>query len=284
MTEREGKPALGAEALPGAPADRMHPIAELTQGEARGLSAVVFDVDDTLTRDGKLEDVAFGSLWRLRQAGLLLVAVTGRPLGFAELMARMWPIDLAVGENGAGHVRVTAEGVQTGHYAAPAQLASDADRLRELTARILREAPWVQLSDDHWARRCDVAFDIGERVQLAAERVERLRTLIEASGARFVASSVHAHAMLGGYDKAEGVVRAAADALGVDVAAAPERFLFVGDSGNDAAAFAYFPLSAAVANVRRHLVRLPVQPRYVSRADHGQGFAEIVNTVLERRR
>jgi hydroxymethylpyrimidine pyrophosphatase-like HAD family hydrolase len=91
------------------------------------------------------------------------------------------------------------------------------------------------------------------------------------------------HAMLGDYDKAIGVVRACEAALGERVDLAPERWLFIGDSGNDAAAFAYFPLSAGVANVREHLARLPVPPRYVSQADRGRGFAEIAAVVTGHR-
>jgi hypothetical protein len=59
--------------------------------------------------------------------------------------------------------------------------------------------------------------------------------------------------------------------------------LFVGDSGNDAAAFAFFPVSAGVSNVRAHLHALPRPPRYVSEADRGRGFAEIVDYVLRAR-
>jgi HAD superfamily hydrolase (TIGR01484 family) len=261
----------------------MRPIRELDPALCRELIGVVFDVDDTLTRDGKLEEVAYGALWRLHAAGLVLVAVTGRPLGFAELIARMWPVDLAVGENGAGWIRVTQAGLQVGYYDGAATRDAEVAALAALRERILAEAPWVQLSDDHWARRCDLAFDIGERVQLEAARIEQLRGWIEAAGAHCVVSSVHAHAQLGDVDKARGVVRACRDALGHDVASSPQRWLFVGDSGNDAAAFAYFPVTAGVANVADHLARLPVAPRYVSGADRGGGFAEIVATVLERR-
>jgi hydroxymethylpyrimidine pyrophosphatase-like HAD family hydrolase len=126
-----------------------------------------------------------------------------------------------------------------------------------------------------------VAWDVGERVQLPAAKVEALRELIEASGARCLVSSVHAHAHLGDYDKASGVRRACAAELAAPFA--PERWLFIGDSGNDAAAFAYFPVSAGVWNVREHLARLPVPPRFVSDADRGRGFAEIAKHVLERR-
>lgn len=261
----------------------MQPIAELTAAEARSLVGVVFDVDDTLTRKGRLEHAAYSALWQLRDAGLTLIAVTGRPLGFAEVIARTWPVNVAVGENGAGYIRETASALQQGYYAPQAERTRHAALLERVRARVAKDAPFARYSDDMWARRCDVAWDVGERVQLSAAEIAVLRRAIEAEGARCLVSSVHAHALAGVYDKATGAVQAAAEALSCDLAGMRERWLFVGDSGNDAAAFGYFPLSAGVSNVRAHLHALPTAPRFVSEADRGLGFAEIALRVLALR-
>jgi HAD superfamily hydrolase (TIGR01484 family) len=261
----------------------MRPIAELERSTAAGLVGVVFDVDDTLTRGGRVEAAAYQALWQLREAGLLLLAVTGRPLGFAELIARMWPVEAAVGENGAGYVRVTESAVETGFYADEAERAAHTRLLERVRERVAADAPFAHYTDDSWARRCDVTWDVAERVQLTAAQVAQLRRLIESEGARCMVSSVHAHAMVGDYDKATGAVLAGRAALGRDLDAGREQWLFVGDSGNDAAAFAHFPINAAVANVVPHLDALPVRPRYVSQADRGRGFAEIAAHVLALR-
>jgi HAD superfamily hydrolase (TIGR01484 family) len=261
----------------------MQPIAEFDAGVARALRVVVFDIDDTLTRAGRIEEHAYSALWQLQAAGLTLIAVTGRPLGFAEIVARTWPVDAAVGENGAGFIRVTGSGMHYGFYAGEEERARDAELLARVRARVERDAPFAQITDDSWARRCDVAWDIGERVQLPDDRVAQLRALIEAEGARCVTSSVHAHAMTASYDKASGARLVAREVLGIDLDRERERWLFVGDSGNDAAAFAYFPISAGVANVQKHLHALPVPPRFVSLADHGRGFAEIAARVIALR-
>ena len=58
------------------------------RARCRGLAGVVFDIDDTVTRDGALEREAFDALWRAARRGLALIAVTGRPLGWADVMAR----------------------------------------------------------------------------------------------------------------------------------------------------------------------------------------------------
>jgi HAD superfamily hydrolase (TIGR01484 family) len=283
MSRADGKLTVPTHAPALASEGRLRPIHELDAAACQALAGVVFDVDDTVTRAGTLEEEAYGAMFRLREAGLMLVAVTGRPLGFAELMARMWPIDLAVGENGAGYLRLTAAGLSAGYYASAEVRAQHWALLTKLRERVAVEAPWAQLTDDHWARRCDVAWDIGERVQLEAARIEALCGIIRSAGARCLVSSVHAHALLGEYDKAIGVARACEEALGERIESARERWLFIGDSGNDAAAFEYFPLSAGVANVREHLARLPVPPRYVSAADRGRGFAEIARVVTEHR-
>jgi hypothetical protein len=120
-------------------------------------------------------------------------------------------------------------------------------------------------------------------MQLAAEEIDRLVAIIEDEGARSAVSSVHAHAQPGDWDKASGIERAARDALGIDMAKQRERWLFIGDSGNDAAAFAYFPVSVGVGNVRRSLLRLPTPPRFVTRLDRGRGFAEMAQYVLSAR-
>jgi len=155
--------------------------------------------------------------------------------------------------------------------------------LRRIRKAIEHTLPWVRISDDNWARRCDLAFDIGERMRATPEQISALRAAIVGHGAHALVSSVHAHVQLGDHDKARGVIRGAQKLLGLDIAAEPERYAFIGDSGNDAAAFAYFPLTIGVANVRHHLASLPVPPVFVSRLERGEGFAEIIDTLLSQR-
>jgi HAD superfamily hydrolase (TIGR01484 family) len=261
----------------------VQPISSLTSEVAQNLLGVCFDIDDTITRHGTLELSAYAALFDLARAGLRLIAVTGRPLGFAEVAARMWPIAAAVGENGAGFVARAEQGIQLGYWDDEALRVQQALRLREIRARVARELPHVVVSSDNWARRCDLAFDVGEEVQLPRADVDQLVAIIEAEGARATVSSVHAHAQLGDHDKAQGVARAAATLWGLSAEQVQRGFLFVGDSGNDAAAFGWFEHSAGVANVSRFLDRLPHPPRYVAEAECGAGFAEIAGVLLRRR-
>jgi HAD superfamily hydrolase (TIGR01484 family) len=251
--------------------------------DARRLTGVCFDIDDTVTRQGTLELSAYAALFRLAEAGLRLIAVTGRPLGFAEVAARMWPIAAAVGENGAGFAARRGHGIELGYWDDAPTRAQQAGKLDAIRQRVAREMPDVVVSSDNWARRCDLAFDVGEEQQLPRAQIDRLVAIIRDEGALATVSSVHAHAQLGQHDKAQGVARAAHVLWGMNAEQAQNELLFVGDSGNDAAAFAWFTHSAGVANVARHLDRLPRPPRYVATAEYGAGFAEIAHELLTKR-
>lgn len=254
----------------------MEPLDPRALGEVEGIA---FDIDDTLTTHGRLTPEAYGALTRLAAAGLELVAVTGRPLGWTDAFASAWPVRAAVGENGAGWARREGRRLVLGYHQDEPTRREGAGRIEALRARVAERLPEVRVATDQPARRCDLAFDVGETVQLPAETVRRLLDLIEEAGMRTTVSSVHAHAVPGDWDKATGVV----NALGRPGDEVAERWLFVGDSGNDAAAFAFFERTVGVANVRAHLGRLSVPPRWVTEAERGAGFVELAEAVLEAR-
>jgi len=245
---------------------------------ARSIEGVVFDVDDTLTREGIVEPEAFEAIWALRGRGLRTIAVTGRPLGWAEVIATTWPVDLAIGENGAGWWWREGRVLRSGFFA-----DADPAALERVRARVAAELPGVREAIDQPLRRRDLAFDVGETVRLEAAVVDRLVAIIEREGMRSMVSTVHAHAIPGVWDKARGAVRAMDEVLGIDAERVRTRFLFVGDSGNDAAAFGFFEHTAGVANVRDHLRALPRAPRWIAGADRGRGFAEIVSSLIAGR-
>ena len=73
---------------------------------------------------------------------------------------------------------------------------------------------------------------------------------------------------------------AARECLGVDLEVVRERFVFVGDSPNDAPMFDYFPNSVGVANVADFTGRMDCEPRYVTDAASGDGFCELAQYLL----
>jgi len=255
---------------------------ELAPVAAR-LRGIFCDVDDTLTHGGVLVPAAYEAIARATAAGLQVVAVTGRPAGWAEVFASTWPIAGAVAENGAFAVRKEGRSVARMTWDDADTCAAQGTKLRAVADEILRDVPGARLADDQWLRRCDVAFDIGETQELPRETVDAICARIRAAGARCITSSVHAHAFFGDHDKAAMCARAARAWWDVDLDAARADWLFVGDSPNDQPCFAWFPVAAGVANVRRYAARLTPPPSYVADSEGGHGFAEIVNEVLQNR-
>lgn len=248
-----------------------------------GVRGVVFDVDDTVTRDGILQPTAYSAMHELVDAGFDLVAVTGRPLGWTDVLARQWPLRVAVGENGAGWTWVDGHGVHEGYFSSEPERARQRGLLRAVRAAVAAAMPQVQVSRDDRARRCDLAYDIGEWASLPRADVDALVSIIEHTGCRASVSTVHAHAVPGRWDKAEGVCRALEQVVEPGGPLELDQWIFVGDSGNDAAAFERFGRSVGVANVRAHLDRLPVAPRYVTDAARGDGFAELAAHLIQAR-
>ena len=261
----------------------MKPLSALGADEARGLRGVLFDLDDTLLTHGLLTLPAYQALWSLRDAGLKLVAVTGRPSGWGEVIARQWPVAGCVTENGAVQVMRDGAGVARRDACSPEERRSRRVRLARLVEAVRGAVPEARLTDDVDARQSDVTWDIGERVKLPEDRVLAVVRVIEQAGARTARSSVHLHATFDTDDKASGALRFIARELGVDPGAAVTTFAFVGDSGNDAACFAAFRTTFGVANVRASLGRLSMPPRYVATAEMGEGFAEIAARLLAAR-
>jgi HAD superfamily hydrolase (TIGR01484 family) len=256
------------------------PIAAFEAEEARALRGLLFDLDDTLLSHGVLTREAYGALWDMRDAGLRLVAVTGRPSGWGEVIARQWPIDAAITENGAVHIVREGKGIARREDCSESERRSRRVRLARLVEDVRNAVPEARLSDDVDARRSDVTWDIGERVSLRPDRVALIVHTIREAGARTTQSSVHVHATFDADDKASGSIAFLVRTFGEDAGAARVRYAFAGDSGNDAACFNAFRTTFAVSNVRPYLARIPVTPRYVTSRPMGEGFAEIARAIL----
>ena len=246
----------------------------------RGL---LFDLDDTLLTHGQLTLEAYQALWQLRASGFVLVAVTGRPSGWGEVLVRQWPIDAAVTENGAVHIVREGMGLAIRERCTADERHSRRIRLARIVARVADVVPEARLADDVAARRSDVTWDIGERVRMPTDRVDLIAHEILAAGGRTTRSSVHIHATFDEDDKASGSARLLSRDFHIDAGAALRTFAFVGDSGNDAACFAAFDLTFGVANVVASVGRLSVPPRYVADSPMGKGFAEIARALVHTR-
>lgn len=262
----------------------MLPLCALLPEEAARVRGVVSDVDDTILDHGALTEAALAALFRADRAGLPVVLATGRSIAFAEVLARLWPVAGVVAENGAlACIRRDRRVVRLDPLTAD-QRGQRRARLDLIVTEVRAAFPTALLSDDASGRVSDVTFDIGEACFVPAEQVRAMAAHAEKLGARTTTSSVHLHLTLDGHDKASGVLEFLHRQCGVDPTLARSRWAYLGDSTNDAPAFAAFRTTFGVANVRAALPSLVVPPRYLAAAERGAGFAEILDALLRHAR
>jgi HAD superfamily hydrolase (TIGR01484 family) len=262
------------------------PIATLDAGTLRALRGVFLDIDDTLTTDGRLSAAAYAALERLERAGLLVVPITGRPAGWCDHIARMWPVSAVVGENGAFYFRYdpATKRMQKRFLASESEREETRRRLRAVRDAILAQVPGTAVASDQRYRETDLAIDFCEDVpRLHRESVRRIVQLFEAAGATAKVSSIHVNGWFGSYDKLGMSKTLMRECFDVDLDAEQEHFVFIGDSPNDAPMFAYFAHSVGVANVRDFDGILPAAPSYVCNRRAGDGFVELVDRLLSAR-
>jgi HAD superfamily hydrolase (TIGR01484 family) len=264
----------------------MRPLEDLPAAGAQAIRAVFADLDDTLTSDGLLEAEAFEALWTLHRSGRAAVIVTGRPAGWCDHFARMWPIAGVVGENGAFYYRLdrTARRLVRRFVLGEEERRGLQSRLAAVRDRILREVPRSRVASDQDHRIHDLAIDFCEDVDppLPREEIDRIVALFEAAGATAKVSSIHVNGWFGSYDKLGMIRRFASEVLGLELDRAEDRLraAYAGDSPNDEPAFAFFQeTSVGVANVRRFADRLRAPPAWVTREEGGRGFAELVRKI-----
>ena len=245
------------------------------------------DIDDTLTRRGKLLASSYNALWKLHAAGLEVIPVTGRPAGWCDCIAREWPVDGVVGENGA---LAFWEEPQNGELSLPIlktmfhpeAVRNDHPVLRRVRERAFAEVPGLRDAKDQFARLFDIALDFAEEEPvLPLSAAEKVKEIALAEGAVAKISSIHVNVWMGSYDK-----------LSMAELFLSKRFgwqgdltevVFTGDSPNDEPMFARFPLACAVANIRRYEGLVTTLPAFVATQEGGDGFAEIVETLLAKK-
>lgn len=245
------------------------------------LVGVLCDIDDTLTWEGRLVPEALVALGALQDLGLKVVPITGRPGGWVDQIARVWPVDGVVGENG-GLWFFMDEGRLTRRFLQPsAERAANRDRLNALAETILDRVPGCALASDQPYRDLDLAIDFCEDVEpLDDAAIDAIVACFREAGATCKVSSIHVNGWFGTFDKLTGIHRLHADAFGGPLD--PSRWVFVGDSANDEPMFAAFKHAIGVANVARFLPRMTAWPKHMTAQPGGHGFVEVANMLLNR--
>ncbi|MEO5795891.1 MAG: HAD-IIB family hydrolase [Rhodoferax sp.] len=272
----------------------MKPLAQWPLEARRGLVGVLTDIDDTLTTDGAITADALQALADLKAAGLVVIAITGRPVGWSEPFACTWPVDAIVAENGAVALQNLSQidlqripylrGQLSKLYIQDVSTRrANFARMQQVAQRVLAEVPGAKLSEDSAGRETDIAFDHSEFTQLSPDKIAQVAAILQSEGMHATVSSIHINGWFGGHDKWVGACWIVKSLLGRDLAAERDLWAYVGDSTNDQRMFEALPNSIGVANVLRFESQLACKPRYITLKERGAGFAEAVFAVLAAR-
>jgi len=263
---------------------RMNPLTLWPATDRARIHGVLTDIDDTLTTEGAITPDALNALHRLRAAGLPVFAITGRPAGWSEAFALAWPVNAIVAENGAVALWRGDSGELRRDYLqdAPTRAAHFA-KLQATAQRVLAELPQTRLATDSPGRETDIAIDHSEFAHLSEADIARVVELMKGEGLNATVSSIHINGWIGEHDKLAGARWIVQSRLGRVLDDELDRWVYVGDSTNDARMFGHFPHSVGVANVARFWGALTQHPRYVAAGERGAGFTEVADAVLSAR-
>jgi len=259
-------------------------VADMPRSALAGVRGVLTDIDDTLTRDGALDPAAGTALAALRAAGIPVIAITGRPLGWSLPFARSWPVAAIVAENGAVALIPDEGGEVDVVYAQDAVTRGvNAARLAKVAERVLREVPGATLARDSEGRETDIAIDHAEFAHLDDAQVARVVAVMREEGMNATVSSIHVNGWFGSHDKMSGARWIVWTLYREILDDATAEWLYVGDSTNDQAMFEVFPLSVGVANLVEFASQLRVWPAYLAAGERGAGFAEVARALIDAR-
>ena len=242
---------------------------------------VFTDIDDTLTTEGAITADALNALAALKQAGLMVIPITGRPMGWSRDFAQNWPVDALVAENGAAAWIPQADGAPRAIYQqSAAERAAHRMRLNAVAARIMREVPGATLAQDSAGRETDMAIDHSEFTHLPPQAIAQVVQLMRSEGMNATVSSIHINGWFGEHHKLSGAQWIVRQLWGRALDAETARWVYVGDSTNDQVMFEHFACSVGVANIRRFEAQLTHRPRYITPSERGAGFAELTRHLL----
>ena len=257
----------------------LSPAEEIPVEVCRRIRYVFTDIDDTLTLAGRVPAAAYSAIWAAHDAGLRVVPITGRPAGWCDHLARMWPVAAVVGENGA--LAFAMEGERMRRIWAPRE-PNAPSRLEQIRAEVLASVPGCKVAADQRYREYDLAIDFCEEVPaLDDAAIDAIVAIFERHGPVAKVSSIHVNGYFGTHDKLTMCKRCLPELLGEELD--PERAVFLGDSPNDEPMFRFFPHAVGVANLRSFAHRMSALPRYLTRSEGGEGFAEFLQILLARR-
>ncbi|WP_020590348.1 HAD family hydrolase [Kiloniella laminariae] len=261
----------------------MKPLNDFPKSVCRNIRFVLTDIDDTVTSEGRLTGESYLALDRLQKAGFHVIPITGRPAGWCDHIARMWPVDAVVGENGAFYFRYDHGNrkMTCRFWKEEAERKLDREKIEQLRQSIPLAVPGSGIASDQDYRIADLAVDFCEDVAaLPQEKIDRIVELFNEAGAKAKVSSIHVNGWFGDYDKLTMTEMLFREVYNLELEDVLDQVVFAGDSPNDAPMFARFPHSVGVANVADFVGRISDEPTWITDSRSGQGFVELANLLI----
>ena len=253
----------------------MKSISEMSLKDVQKIQAILFDLDGTFVSKGVMESEAYSRLEMLQNSGIKTIVVTGRPAGWCDMMARWWPIDAVIGENGAFFYKKVGKKIVREAYHSSDLLLEYQDKLKSLFEKILKKYNNLKLSSDQSFRNWDIAIDIAEESNVDINVALDIVNICESEGAKAAISNIHVNIWFGDYNK-ELMSLKVLDDYGLSKLDA----IYIGDSPNDSPMFGRFPLSVGVNSVTKYEKIIDNLPKYITDADGSEGFVELVDFIF----
>lgn len=245
------------------------------------INFLLTDIDDTMTDEGLLGSKAYQAMWQLHQNGIKVIPVTGRPAGWCEMIARVWPVAAVVGENGGFYFRYHNKKMIRHFFFDEQTQKRNRQKLNDIQKEVLAQIKGSAIASDQFCRLMDLAIDFCEDVpRLAKAEVQKIVSIFEKHGAHAKISSIHVNGWFGEYNKLTQSLNLLKTEFGITAEQAKKKCAFVGDSPNDEPMWEYFPNSLSVANINEFLDDLKAKPNFVATHPGGKGFAQIAKKII----
>ena len=261
----------------------MKPLSSWPQAAREKIVGVFTDIDDTLTTDGAITPDALQALHNLKAKGLMVIPITGRPVGWSLPFASTWPVDAMVAENGAVALLHNSQTGQVNkiYQQDLATRTHNFQEMQRIAQRVLKEIPGTVIAQDSPGRETDIAFDHSEFHHLSPEQIQQVLKLLKDEGMTATVSSIHINAWFGDHNKWHGAQWILKELTGRDLKEELDQWVYVGDSTNDQVMFEHFTHSVGVANIRRFEKELKHLPTYIATQERGAGFAEVCQSLWQ---
>ena len=247
---------------------------------------ILTDIDDTLTTEGRLKSDAYEAMERLSNKGYKVIPVTGRCAGWCDHIARMWPVDGVVGENGAFFYQYDHMNKKMNNLYSQTEeeRRENFKLLHEIKDTILRSVSGAAVASDQDYRITDLAIDFAEDVpKLPQHKIDEIVQIAEQNGAVAKISSIHVNCWIGNHNKLSTSLKILKESFGLNDTEIQNNAVFIGDSPNDSTMFGFFKNSVGVANVIDLINCIENPPKYIATEFSGDGFIELADLIINKK-